>query len=102
MREQGFVSSSVDSSSNMLSRWMGGLEEMLTASNYLYGQEECRLSVVGKFFAVVILQEKILRIREDEIHLDWCIWEEFSERFFLMVETDFLKMLWGFLGGIGL
>ena len=29
---------------------MGGLEVMMTASNYLYGQEECRLSVVGKFF----------------------------------------------------
>ena len=85
---------------NRLSRWMGGLEVMMTASNYLYGQEECRLSVVGKFFAVVILQENILRIREDEIHLDWCIWEEFSERIFFNGGDCFFEDVVGISGGI--
>ena len=49
IREHIFVLASVESSLNRFYMRMGGSEEILVASNYLYGLDEYSLSVAKNF-----------------------------------------------------
>ena len=49
MRERGSVLDSAESSLNRFSRGVGGSVEVLVASNSMYCQEGCRLSVMSNY-----------------------------------------------------